>query len=1004
MRKKVDSRVRTLIENGVKTRHRTMLLIVGDNGKDQIVNLHYILSKCTVKTRPSVLWCYKKELGFTSHKKKRIKIIKKQQQRGLRDPDLEDPFELFITSTDIRYTYYKESHKILGNTYGMCVLQDFEALTPNILARTIETVEGGGLVIILLKTMSSLKQLYSMTMDVHSRLVSNTYSTITGRFNERFILSLVNNPNSLILDDELNILPVSEHVAQITAFDATKTKEYEIAEQELKDVKQSLKDTDIIGNIITLASTLDQARCILTCVDAIQEKVLRSTVSVTAARGRGKSAALGLAIAAAVAYGYSNIFVTSPSPENLKTLFDFVFKGFDALQYKEHMEYTIVESTNPDFNGAIVRVNIFRSHRQTIQYIQPQDYNKMGQTELLVIDEAAAIPLPIVKNLLGPYLVFLSSTINGYEGTGRSLSLKLIDQLRQQTTAKQGTGRVLKEVELKEPIRYAGGDPIEQWLNTLLCLDATQYFKSQETPPVCPHPSQCQLYYVNKDTLFSYHKASEDFLQRLVGLYVSSHYKNSPDDLLLMSDAPAHHLFVLLGPVDQKSSNLPFIFTVVQICLEGQIVKEKVIDTQLQRGKAAAGDLIPWTISQQFQDNEFPSLSGVRVVRIASHPDHQKMGYGSRALELLSLYYEGGITSLENSNLPEKDTPRIKNKSKDNGPSILHSEKLKPRENLPPLLLDLKDRPPERLHYMGVSFGLTPQLYNFWKKSQFFPLYLRQTPNDLTGEHTMIMLKNLKSDDLEIQCDPQWLSLFAKDFRKRFITLMSYSFNHFPASLCLSILNAKSDETQSLSNLSKEEMDDLFNPHDLKRLESYARNLLDYHVIIDLLPIIGQLFFSGRVPVSLSAGQKAIIVAISLQRRTVESISEELTLPVNQILALFNKAIRKISQYMRGLQEKAAEESFKHELKRITNETDVQTNPIQQQLDQELEMENTDEFSNKNKKKLANKHRSDKSLQSPKDQITNQKRKEFSSTIPKDGPPNKKKKKKSKKDNNPKAI
>ena len=31
---------------------------------------------------------------------------------------------------------------------------------------------------------------------------------------------------------------------------------------------------------------------------------------------------------------YSNIFVTSPSPENLKTLFEFIFKGFDALDYQ----------------------------------------------------------------------------------------------------------------------------------------------------------------------------------------------------------------------------------------------------------------------------------------------------------------------------------------------------------------------------------------------------------------------------------------------------------------------------------------------------------------------------------------------------------------------------------------------------------------------------------------------------------------------------------------------
>jgi N-acetyltransferase 10 len=43
-------------------------------------------------------------------------------------------------------------------------VQDFEALTPNLLARTIETVEGGGIIVLLLKTMKSLRQLYTMTM------------------------------------------------------------------------------------------------------------------------------------------------------------------------------------------------------------------------------------------------------------------------------------------------------------------------------------------------------------------------------------------------------------------------------------------------------------------------------------------------------------------------------------------------------------------------------------------------------------------------------------------------------------------------------------------------------------------------------------------------------------------------------------------------------------------------------------------------------------------------
>ena len=47
---------------------------------------------------------------------------------------------------------------------SLTVLQDFEALTPNLLARTVETVEGGGLVVVLLRSVTSLKQLYTMSM------------------------------------------------------------------------------------------------------------------------------------------------------------------------------------------------------------------------------------------------------------------------------------------------------------------------------------------------------------------------------------------------------------------------------------------------------------------------------------------------------------------------------------------------------------------------------------------------------------------------------------------------------------------------------------------------------------------------------------------------------------------------------------------------------------------------------------------------------------------------
>ncbi|KAH9479353.1 RNA cytidine acetyltransferase [Psilocybe cubensis] len=938
MRKQLDPRIPILINNNVKKNHRSFIVLVGDKGRDQIVNLHFLLSQARVSARPSVLWCYKKELGFTSHRKKREAKIKRDVKRGIREANEQDPFEIFVTVTDIRYTYYKESHKILGNTYGMCVLQDFEAITPNLLARTIETVEGGGLVVLLLKTMTSLRQLYTMTMDVHSRYRTSSHDSVVARFNERFILSLGSCPDCLVLDDELNVLPISRG-KDIKPIEDTpgKNKESDSAETQLVELRESLADVKPAGELAKLAKTIDQAQAILTFIDAIAEKTLSSTVTLTAARGRGKSAALGLAIAAALAHGYANIFVTSPSPENLKTLFEFVFKGLDALGYEEHLDYDIAVAQNlgenkEESSKSVVRVNVFRDHRQTIQYIQPQDAHVLGQAELVIIDEAAAIPLPLVRNLIGPYLVFMASTINGYEGTGRSLSLKLIQQLRESTrpsltkdaghndkeesatasSSKKPTikaapkSRTLREIKLETPIRYSAGDQIEKWLNGLLCLDATILPRSSAQG--CPHPSQCELFYVSRDTLFSYHPASELFLQRMMALYVASHYKNQPNDLQLLSDAPAHHLFVLLPPIKDDETHLPEPLVVLQVALEGQISKEAIMEG-LGRGMRAGGDMIPWLISQQFQENAFAKLSGARVVRVACHPDYANMGYGSRALKALNSFYSGEYFNLDESAKPETHYPDPS--AVEPGVDLLtENPTVRAPSAMPPLLQRLTERKPENLDYLGVSYGLTPQLLRFWKRAGYVPLYVRQTASELTGEHTCVMVRGLNSS---VESEMAWLHEFAKDFRRRFLTLLSYKFREFGSVTSLSILEAANAGIKDDANdtvLTPQELAIRFTPFDLKRLESYANNMLDYHVILDLMPSIADLYFQKRLgapatadeaqttegPVRLTAVQSSILLAIGLQRKTIEDLEVELQLPAAQTLALFAKMIRKISK------------------------------------------------------------------------------------------------------------
>jgi len=46
-----------------------------------------------------------------------------------------------------------------------------------------------------------------------------------------------------------------------------------------------------------------QGKAVITFLDAVLDKTLRTTVALIAARGRGKSAALGLAVAGAIAAG-----------------------------------------------------------------------------------------------------------------------------------------------------------------------------------------------------------------------------------------------------------------------------------------------------------------------------------------------------------------------------------------------------------------------------------------------------------------------------------------------------------------------------------------------------------------------------------------------------------------------------------------------------------------------------------------------------------------------------
>lgn len=834
-----------------------------------------------------------------------------------------DLFDIFRCSTTIHGKYYKDTHQILGRTYGVCVLQDFEAITPNLLARTVETVEGGGLIILLLKTIKSLKQLYTLNMDIHKRYRTESHQDIKCRFNERLILSLADCDRCLLVNDNLTVLPLSQKTANVDAIDVSGILKSPNNE-ELQELKESLRDTPPAGPLIGLTRTLDQAKAVAQFIDSLAEKQLKPPTSLTAARGRGKSAAMGLAVAGAISFSYSQIYVTSPSPENLITFFEFVLKGFDALAYQEHLDYTIIRSTNPDFNKAIVRVNLTRNNRQTIQFIAPGDSHLLNAADLLIIDEAAAIPLPLVKKMLGPYLVFMASTINGYEGTGRSLSLKLLSQIQKENNAPP-------PIKLDESIRYNPGDSVEKWLTTLLCLDV------QAIPHLssgCPTPDNCELYYIDRDALFSFHRAAEGFLQRLVSIFVSSHYKNTPNDLQMLSDAPAHHLFCLLGPITKKDQ-LPEILVVIQVCLEGKISQARGSDSR------AAGDLIPWNVSEQFNDREFTKLSGARIVRIATHPNYQRMGYGKRAMQLLKNYYEGKFTLLGQDDVDEEDGFEEINDDE----ADLLTEVVKPRKKIPTLLKRLQERKPELLDYIGTSYGLTQELLKFWKSHKFIPVYLSQKENDLTGEHSCIMIASLSSDRVDTK---DWLQAYFLDFRRRVIKLLPKAFTKYTTALALSVLDNKNVALKG-NELTQDELNTRFIPHDVQRLESYVRNQIEYRLILDLTGDLAAMYFEMKLPnAPLDALQKAILLGIGSMNKTVDQLATEFNMPSSQVLAKFYDTMKKMTKSIMGIMQREIEDALPDEIE-LNRGKDFK--PLKQTMDEELD-EEAQKLEKKQKKEL----------------------------------------------------
>lgn len=319
----------------------------------------------------------------------------------------------------------------------------------------------------------------------------------------------------------------------------------------------------------------------------------RRPLVISADRGRGKSAALGFAAAELLKLGKQNIIITAPRVEALVSFFQHAGKTLNIKRTR----------------------NALQLGDGCIQFIPPDELlRSKPSADLLMVDEAAGIPLQLLSTLLRSYSrVVFSSTTHGYEGSGRGFTLrfnKILDQLAPQW----------KEATLKHAIRWSANDPLENFVFQALLLKTDI---ENLTLPASLAPQDCSVRRVHRDELLS----NKALLQQIFGLLVAAHYRTSPADLRKLLDGPNIQVYVMQWEQ-----------VVVGACLLAQEggLEAELVDKIAKGERRVRGHLIPQTLISHVGLPDAASLHCGRIMRIAIHPALQHQGLGKRLIGALT--------------------------------------------------------------------------------------------------------------------------------------------------------------------------------------------------------------------------------------------------------------------------------------------------------------------------------------------------------------------------------
>jgi len=303
----------------------------------------------------------------------------------------------------------------------------------------------------------------------------------------------------------------------------------------------------------------------------------------------------------------------------------------------------------------------------------------------------------------------------------------------------------------------------------------------------------------------------EKLLREYFGIYVLAHYRNRPSDLVILTDFPNHFPF-------RVSVNGKTICS-IQVAIEGGMDAEFI--KKLTEGFRPKGQIIPDLMVKHFFFEEFAESKGVRIVRIATHPYVTGMGIGSFALKKIQEWAKS-----------------------------------------------------QNLDWVGSGFGVSIELLNFWDKSEFLPVHITPGRNEVSGEHTLIVLKALNRNMREK------LLRINSDFIKRLIEYLGDELRDIETKLAMMLLRTIRKNAPIPKPRIKNE--------DCRRMEKYFEGLSLYEYISDIVRPLVKYYYSRAKKVELEEEEHEIVVGKCLQLKTWREVNNEYSLFQNSIKKIWN--------------------------------------------------------------------------------------------------------------------